>query len=49
VQGERPVARVGHTLVALGGGPAGGGLYMFGGRSEEDEALGDLHVLRPVA
>lgn len=47
VVGKRPVPRVGHSLVALGG--AQGGLYLFGGRSEEDEALADLHLLRPVA
>lgn len=42
--GARPRARVGHSLVSVGGS-----LVLFGGRADGDEALDDLYALRPVA
>jgi len=48
--GAPPAARVGHSLVALSTGAAAGdrALYLFGGRDENDNALNDLYMLRPV-
>ena len=48
VSGAAPSPRVGHSMVALPTAEGGAGLFLFGGRDEEDEALDDLYVLRPV-
>eukprot|EP00967_Tisochrysis_lutea_P059640 scaffold76032_cov33-Tisochrysis_lutea.AAC.2 len=51
VMGAAPAARVGHSLVALPtcGDSVEHALFMFGGRGEDDKALGDLYMLRPIA
>jgi hypothetical protein len=48
VAGAPPAVRVGHTMVALQTGGDHRALFLFGGRSEDDTALGDLYMLRPV-
>ncbi|KAL1512035.1 hypothetical protein AB1Y20_005309 [Prymnesium parvum] len=48
ISGKGPSARVGHSMVPLSIAEGRSGLYLFGGRDEEDEALDDLYILQPT-